>query len=189
MVSAGLIERAGSGRWSITQTGQTLSSATAAARVTRATGERALREFMARVGRVNRDRRYLGKVSAVVLFGSMLKPEVDRPSDVDIAVEIAQKEADPEKAREKNERLARKRETKGHHFRGLLDRQLCWYWEVFTHLKGKSRVISLVDLRREGDVVWAAPHQILFSESGWKRYVPPHPPVVHPAPPVDDCPF
>jgi predicted nucleotidyltransferase len=46
---------------------------------------------MARVGRVNRDRHYLGKVSAVVLFGSMLKLEVDRPSDVDIAVEISPK--------------------------------------------------------------------------------------------------
>jgi hypothetical protein len=189
MVSAGLIECAGSERWSVTQTGQTLSSATAAARVTRATGERALQEFMARVGRVNRDRHYLGKVSAVVLFGSMLKPEVDRPSDVDIAVEIAPKEADPERARSKNESRARKLEANGHHFRGLLGLQLCWYWEVFTYLKGKSRVISLVDLRREGEIVWAAPHQILFRENGWKRYVPPPPPVVHPAPPVDDCPF
>ena len=56
MVSAGLIERAGPGRWSITGAGQTTSSATAAARVTRATGDRALREFMARVERVNQDR-------------------------------------------------------------------------------------------------------------------------------------
>jgi hypothetical protein len=36
----------------------------------------------------------------------MLSPELDRPSDVDIAVEIATKEADPEIARKKNERRA-----------------------------------------------------------------------------------
>jgi predicted nucleotidyltransferase len=189
MISAGLIERAGSGRWSVTRSGQTMSSATAAARVTRATGDRALQEFMARVDRVNQDRNYLGKVIAVVLFGSMLKPEVDRPSDVDIAVEIAPREADPERAREKNERRAQELEAKGHRFRGLLDRQVCWYREAFAHLKGRSRVISLVDLRCEGEIVWAAPHQILYSQIGWKPYIPPPPPVVRPAPPVDDCPF
>ena len=35
----------------------------------------------------------------MVLFGSMLKPEVDRLSDVDVAVEIVPKEADPDRAR------------------------------------------------------------------------------------------
>ena len=189
LVSAGLIERAGPGRWFITSAGQTTSSATAAARLTRATGDRALREFMARVERVNQDPNFLGMVVAVVLFGSMVKPEVDRPSDVDIAVEIVPKEADPERARAKNERRAQELEAKGHRFRGLMDRYVCWYREVFTHLKGRSRVVSLVDLRREGEIVWAAPHQILYRAKGWKPYVPPAPPVVHPAPPVDDCPF
>ena len=125
----------------------------------------------------------------MVLFGSMVKPEVDRPSDVDIAVEIVPKEADRELAREKNERRAQELEAKGHYFRGLLDRHVCLYREVFTHLKGRSRVISLVDLRVEGEIVWAAPHQILYSERGWKPYIPPPPPIVRPAPPVDDCPF
>jgi predicted nucleotidyltransferase len=144
---------------------------------------------MARVERVNRDPAFLGKVVAVVLFGSMVKPEVDRPSDVDIAVEIVPKEADPERARAQNERRAQQLEAKGHRFRGLLDRYVCWYREVFAHLKGRSRVVSLVDLRREGEIVWAAPHRILYSGRGWKPYVPPAPPAVHPAPPVDDCPF
>ncbi len=189
MVSAGLIERAGPGRWSITSAGQTMSSATAAARVTRATGDRALRKFMVRVEGVNQDPYFLGKVVAVVLFGSMVKADVDRPSDVDIAVELVPKEADPERARAKNERRAHELEAKGHRFRGLLDRYVCWYREVFTYLKGGSRVVSLVDLRCEGEIVWAAPHRILYRAKGWKPYVPPAPPVVQPAPPVDDCPF
>jgi len=144
---------------------------------------------MARVDRVNQDPNVLGKVIAVALFGSMLKPEVDRPSDVDIAVEIVPKEANPERARKKNERRAQEQEAKGHRFRGLLDRHVCWYREVFAQLRGRCRVISLVDLRREGEIVWAAPHQIMFKARGWKPYIPPPPPVVHPAPPVDDCPF
>jgi hypothetical protein len=99
LVSAGLAEAVGKGFWTITQAGQTLSSATAAQRVTRATAEKALAEFLGRVDHVNRSGHFLGKVVTVVLFGSMLQPEVDRPSDVDLAVEIAPKEADAEVAR------------------------------------------------------------------------------------------
>jgi predicted nucleotidyltransferase len=189
MVSAGLIERAESGGWSVTPAGQALSSAPAAARLTRAAAERALQEFMTRVDRVNHDHMYLGKVAAVVLFGRMLKPEVDRPSDVDIAVEVIPEDADRKRAREKNERRVHVLEANGHRFRGVLDRQMCWCREGVTHLKGRSRGISLVDLRREGEIVWAAPHRILYSERGWKPYIPPPPPVVHPTPPDDDCPF
>jgi hypothetical protein len=87
LIASGLVEPAGTGRWTITQAGQTLSSATAARPVNRATAERALQEFLGRVDHVNRNRRYLGKVVSVVLFGSMLKPEVEHLSDVDMAVD------------------------------------------------------------------------------------------------------
>jgi predicted nucleotidyltransferase len=177
--------------WSITQAGQMLSSATAAPSVTRATAERALREFLDRVDRVNRDRYYLGRVAAVVLFGSMLKPEVARPSDVDVAVEIVPKEANLERARAKNEQHAIELEGKGRGFRGLLDRQFCWYREVFAFLKGRSRVISLADLRREGEFVLSVPHRVLYSASDWKPYTPPIATAVNPdhLPPDEGCPF
>ena len=73
--SEGLIEPAGRGAWTITQAGQTLSSATAAKRVTRATAEKALQQFLGRVEQVNTDPYFLAKVTRVVLFGSILKPE------------------------------------------------------------------------------------------------------------------
>ena len=57
---------------------------------------------------------FLGKVVAVVLFGSMLKPEMDRVSDVDVAVEIVPKEANPERARSTNERHVLELESLGH---------------------------------------------------------------------------
>jgi predicted nucleotidyltransferase len=191
LVAAGLAEAAGSSLWSITQAGQTLSSATAAPRVTRATAERALREFLDRVDRVNRDRYYLGRVAAVVLFGSMLKPEVARLSDVDVAVEIVPKEANLERARAQNEKRAIEVEGRGRRFRGLLDRQFCWYREVFAFLKGRSRVISMADLRQEGEFVLSLPHRVLYSAGDWKPYTPPIATEVNPdpLPPDEGCPF
>src|SRR5882757_2244659 len=94
-----LIEAHGGGTWKITQAGQTLSSATAAKRVTRATAEKALEQFLGRVEQVNNDPYFLGKVTKVVLFGRMLKPEVERLSDVDLAVELTSKEGDFDRAR------------------------------------------------------------------------------------------
>ena len=92
--SAGLIEVAGRGAWCITQAGQSFSIATAAKPITRATAEIALRHFLDRVEHVNTDPYFLGKVTRLVLFGSMLKPDVERLSDVDLAVELTSKEAD-----------------------------------------------------------------------------------------------
>jgi predicted nucleotidyltransferase len=40
---------------------------------------------------VNNDPYFLAKVTRVVLFGSLLKPEVERLSDIDLAVEVAAK--------------------------------------------------------------------------------------------------
>lgn len=81
----GLIEASARGTWSVTQAGRRFSVASAAKPVTRATAEKALAEFLDRVEQVNRDSYFLGKAVRVVLFGSMLKPEVMRLSDVDLA--------------------------------------------------------------------------------------------------------
>src|SRR5438128_7428132 len=70
LLAEGLIEAAGRDTWRVTQAGQTLSSATAATRVTRATAQKALQEFLGRVDRVNNVPYFLGKVTRVVLFGS-----------------------------------------------------------------------------------------------------------------------
>jgi predicted nucleotidyltransferase len=178
LVAAGLAEAVGKGVWTITQAGQSLSSATAARRVTRATAEKALAEFLGRVDHVNRSGGFLGKVVTVVLFGSMLQPEVDRPSDVDLAVDIAPKEADAEKARAKNEGHVRMLESLGHRFRGFLERQCFWHYEAFHYLKGRSRVISLADLKAEGEFVLAAPHRILYADGAWKPDAPPRAKVI-----------
>jgi predicted nucleotidyltransferase len=77
------------------------------------------------VEQVNNDPYFLGKVTRVVLFGSMLKPEVERLSDVDLAVELAAKEADLDLARVKNYERVEELATHGHRFRNFLEREGC----------------------------------------------------------------
>jgi predicted nucleotidyltransferase len=176
LAAVGLVEPTRNGYRSITRAGKAVSSATAAPRVKRATAKRALGEFLGRVGLVNRRPVFLAKV---VLFGGKVKPEVDRVSDVDLAVEILPKESNPERARAINERRVLELELLGHRFRGFLDRELFWYWETFRYLKGGSRVIALANLKAEGEIVLAGPHQILYAEGAWRPSAPPRTAVVH----------
>jgi predicted nucleotidyltransferase len=61
----------------------------------RATAARKLKELLARVATVNRDPHYLYRVQRVVLFGSMLSTQ-ETVSDIDVAVELQPKHANPE---------------------------------------------------------------------------------------------
>jgi predicted nucleotidyltransferase len=165
LLSEGLIEAAGRGAWEVTQAGRTLSSATAAERITRVTAEKALQQFLGRVERVNNDPYFLGKVTRVVLFGSFLRPEVERLSDVDLAVEVASKESDFDQARAKNYARVEKLAAKGHRFRNFLEQEGCWYWEVFGFLKGRSRVVALADYATEKTFVLMVPHRVLLGDA------------------------
>jgi len=161
---AGLVRSVGRGWWEITQAGQRLSSATAAKPITRSTAEKALREFLTRVERVNRDARFLGRVNRVVLFGSMLREDVERLSDVDLAVEVLPKIADRELLTARNRRQVEALLRAGHAFRGFLDMQFYWYREVFRFLKSRSRVISLADYAAEKSLIMNVPHRMLLGE-------------------------
>jgi predicted nucleotidyltransferase len=158
----GLIESAERGLWTVSQAGCTFSVATAAKPITRATAERALAEFLDRVRRVNEDPHFLSKVTKVVLFGSFLRPDVERVGDVDIAVELISKEADFDRARELNLERAEELEYAGHNFRHFLQRECCGYLEVLKYLKGRSRVISLADYTVEKAFVTTVPHRVLM---------------------------
>src|SRR5262249_43141607 len=59
----GLVEIRDPGRWTVTQAGRTIAAATAARRISRATAENALAEFLERVTRVNTDPYFLARVS------------------------------------------------------------------------------------------------------------------------------
>jgi predicted nucleotidyltransferase len=162
--SAGLIEGVGRGGWCITQAGQSFSIATAAKPITRATAEKALQQFFDRVEQVNEDPYFLGKVTRLVLFGSLLKPEVERLSDVDLAVELTSKEADLDRARARNYERVEDLTGRGHRFRNFMEQEFCWYWEAFGYLKGRSRVIALADYAAEKAFVLTVPHRFLIGQ-------------------------
>jgi predicted nucleotidyltransferase len=140
----------------------TLASASAAKPVTRATAEKALALFLERVAQVNRNPYYLAKVVRVVLFGGILKPEVDRLSDVDVAIELARKEADPRRALVLSRQRAEELEDQGRRFRSILEREFCWYVEAYDFLKGRNRVLALADYSTERPFVLAVPHRFLI---------------------------
>jgi predicted nucleotidyltransferase len=186
----GLIESCAGGGWCVTQAGRRFSVASAAKPVTKVTAEKALAQFLDRVEQVNRDPYFLGKVVRVVLFGSMLKPEVERLSDVDVAVELAAKEADGDPAREQNYRRAEQLAEKGKQFRNVIECELCWYFETRHFLKGGSRVIAMADYKAEKALVLAVPHRVLLGDNE----LPPDDPKPKSKPMVRsrrprDCPF
>ena len=137
---------------------------TAAKPVTRATAERAMSQFLERVTQVNQNPYFLAKATSAVLFGSMLKPEVERLSDVDLAVELTRKEPDHERALEQNQQRAEELANMGRRLRNFLEVEGCWYWEAFRFLKGRNRVIALADFNAEKTFVLAVPHRFLIGE-------------------------
>ena len=91
---------------------------------------------MERVARVNTDPYFLGRVTRVALFGSMLNPDTDRPSDIDLAVEIVPKIADWDSHIEKNNERVQELMMLGHHFRHSIEYAVCWQLEVFPVPQG-----------------------------------------------------
>ena len=164
LAAEGLIRKAQRDAWTICQSGMTFAAATAANRLTRATADRALAAFMKRVARVNSDPYFLGEVTRVALFGSMLNPDTDRPSDVDLAVQIVPKVADWNRHEEKNNERAQQLMMLGHRFHHTIEYAACWHLEVFRFLKSRSRAISLADYSIEKRIVLAVPHRMLLGD-------------------------
>jgi predicted nucleotidyltransferase len=158
----GLIELTNPDRWTVTQAGRTMAAATAARRISRATAENALVQFLERVTRVNTDPYFLARVTRLVLFGSMLRPEVGWLSDVDLAVQLEAKEKDFDRLRAQTLHRVEELTTRGHRFRNFLDQEGWWYLETRRFLKGGSRVVSLADYNVEKALVLAVPHRMLI---------------------------
>jgi len=158
----GLIELREPGRWTVTQTGRTMAAATAAHRISRATAEKALAQFLDRAIRVNSDPYFLARVTRLVLYGSMLRPEVEWLSDVDVAVQLEAKEKDFDRLRAQTLDRVEDLAARGHRFRDFLEREAWRYFETRRFLKGGSRVISLADYNVEKALVLAGPHRVLI---------------------------
>lgn len=130
------------GRWSTAPKGRTLALASAARPLRRTTAERRLREFLDRVEEVNREKRFLLKVTRVVVFGSYLSAK-ERINDIDVAVRLEPKEPDRERHHQLWQEHAEEAAMGGRVFQSFVD-ALAWpEKEVLLHLKSRSRAISL----------------------------------------------
>ena len=142
---------------------QAFGSATAAKPITRQTADRVLSQLVERINRVNRDECFLAKVTKVVVFGSYLRADVDRLSDLDVAVELQPKEADWDRLRELNQRRVEQLQMAGRRISSWIEAEYWWHLETFRFLKGRSRAISLIDYKAEKEFVDKVPHVALFS--------------------------
>jgi predicted nucleotidyltransferase len=146
-----------------TQLARSFGSATAAKPITRQTADRALSQLLERVNQVNSDEYFLAKVTKVVVLGSYLRADVDRLSDLDIAVELQPKEANWDRLRELTLKRVEQLQVAGRGFRSWLEMEHWWHREAFRFLKNRSRTISLIDYAAEKEFVDRVPHLVLIS--------------------------
>ena len=189
LAAGGLIQKLQKDAWTMSRAGMTFTAATAAKRLKRATADRALAAFMERVARVNADPYFLGRVTRVAMFGSMLNPDTGRPSDIDLAVEIVPNIGDWDVHIEKNNDHVQELLMQGHHFRHSIEYAVCWQMEVFRFLQGRSRAISLADYNIEKRVVLAVPHRMLLGDDEPAPLSSEDCPVPHLRRRSRDCPF
>jgi predicted nucleotidyltransferase len=148
--------------WATTQFARSFGSATAAKPITRKTADHALSQLLERVNQVNTEERFLAKVTKLVVLGSYLRADVDRLSDLDIAVELQPKEANWDRLRELTLKRVEQLEIAGRRF-NWIEIQYWWHLEAFRFLKSRSRAISLIDYTAEKKFVDSVPHLVLRS--------------------------
>jgi predicted nucleotidyltransferase len=149
-----------------TQLAQSFGFATAAKPITRQTADHALSQLLERVNQVNSEERFLAKVTKVIVLGSYFRTDIDRLSDLDIAVELQPREADWDRLRELTQKRVEQLQTAGRRFRNWLEIEYYWHLEDFQFLKGRSRAISLIDYKAKKKFVDRVPHMVLFSGGG-----------------------
>ena len=127
--------------WKTTIAGNALANASAAKPIRRHKADQAFAQFMERISQVNQNPYYLYKVVKVVLFGSYIT-EAETVNDVDVAIELSPKEADPELHWTLFEQRIQEREKP---FRNYGERFNWPKIEVTKFLKAGSHVINLHD--------------------------------------------
>jgi predicted nucleotidyltransferase len=128
--------------WRTTIKGNALGLASAARPLNRATANRALEQFLARVQHVNADPYYLFRVKKVVVFGSFLS-EKEKINDIDIGVYLQPKEPDMDKHFAQCQERSRLAAQQDRSFSNYVE-TLAWAeTEVLKFLKSRARAIGL----------------------------------------------
>ena len=139
-------DRAAGPWYELTDEGMRFAQASAAAPLRRATAERKLHEFIARVEQINQSDEYAYRVARVVVFGSYLT-DVERVNDIDLAVELVPRWDGFNVGIQHRKEQERVRLAPRHRTRNALAVEQ-WPWrEVFLFLKARDRAFSFHDMR------------------------------------------
>lgn len=147
--------------WQTTVMGNALALASAARPLRRASAERKLSEFLARVRVVNASPYYLYAVRKVLLFGSMLT-DAERVNDVDVAVDLVHKIRDQDERMQADRERTRMAENRGRRFGNIVERLFWPRHEVILFLKSRSRTLSVHEA--DDAVLESAASRIIFEE-------------------------
>jgi hypothetical protein len=152
LVELGLIEEVekridGELIFQATNYGRALANASAAKPIYRKTGDRILEQFLKRVHTVNATSKYLYRLEAVVLFGSMLS-DVERLGDVDDAIDLQPKVTEETSFQEWCMARRRVAEAERRSFRTTFEWATWPKLEILLLLKALSRSLSLHELQQ-----------------------------------------
>lgn len=129
-------------RYRRTLAGAALALASAARPITRKTADRKIAELLDRVREVNANDYYLYRVRKVVVFGSYLTQR-SRINDIDVGLDLAHREADPERRSLLDRDRINAAYKAGRRFPNITS-ELFWpQHEVLLYLKARSRSLSL----------------------------------------------
>jgi hypothetical protein len=176
--------------WKHTIKGGALRNALFSAPISRRSAERALGEFLVRVGEVNEAGRFLFRVRKVVLFGSFLA-ESPTIGDLDIAIDLVPKDPDSRKHSERLLAHADAAALCGKRFGNFVQRLDFAAKEVRSYLKARSRIIQLTGC--DDGVLKIAERRVIYKGPEYNpvvsKYPAPKRRVRRPRKIDKDCPF
>jgi hypothetical protein len=148
-----------------TALGISLFLASAAKRITRKTAQKAVNDLIKRVRWVNHNKKYLYKVTAVVVYGSFLT-STESLGDVDIAVELTWREPDKKRYHELVWAHINAARRKGRQFANLTDESNWPQTEILLFLKNRKRSLSIQSLFALGELASRNPlrYRVLFGD-------------------------
>lgn len=145
-----------------TPKGGAFVNASAARPISRKTAERCLKEFLARVEEVRRSPEFLWKVKRVILFGSYLTTNKDKVSDVDLAIDLAPKEKDPDIRMALERANVEKAMRAGRRFSTYVDELFYADHQVRTFLKSRSHALQFTSC--DDPVLKIATHKVVYED-------------------------
>jgi hypothetical protein len=145
--------------WEVSAGGKRVALAGAAKKISRKTADRLVLTLLHRAEEINASRDYLYRIRRITAFGAYVEgePVID---DVDVEIELEQKEPDAKKHAELLLQRAAQEKSKGREFGSQAD-ELGWgELEVLLYLKSRSRYLSFIQISPE----WrkTLPSRVLF---------------------------